>query len=106
LSYSLKVGVKDTTIDENQFEQVLDQGDFINFGKLPSRTVGRIRDSHKIHYALKLKYKFDSMLVPLRTEHVLRGDNQARPTVIDSRSILAGVQGFESLSPHFLTSNI
>ena len=28
------------------------------------------------------------------------GDNQARPTVIDSRSILAGVQGFESLSPH------
>ncbi len=29
------------------------------------------------------------------------GDNQARPTVIDSRSILAGVQGFESLSPHF-----
>ena len=30
----------------------------------------------------------------------LAGDNQARPTVIDSRSILAGVQGFESLSPH------
>ena len=30
------------------------------------------------------------------------GDNQARPTVIDSRSILAGVQGFESLSPHIL----
>ena len=32
------------------------------------------------------------------------GDNQARPTVIDSRSILAGVQGFESLSPHSLIS--
>ena len=31
---------------------------------------------------------------------VVCGDNQARPTVIDSRSILAGVQGFESLSPH------
>lgn len=31
---------------------------------------------------------------------IQRGDNQARPTVIDSRSILAGVQGFESLSPH------
>ena len=33
------------------------------------------------------------------------GDNQARPTVIDSRSILAGVQGFESLSPHILFLN-
>jgi hypothetical protein len=33
-----------------------------------------------------------------------RGDNQARPTVIDSRSILAGVQGFESLSPHLKQS--
>ena len=30
----------------------------------------------------------------------LCGGNQARPKVIDSRSILAGVQGFESLPPH------
>lgn len=29
-----------------------------------------------------------------------------RPKVIDSRSILAGVQGFESLPPHQFTSNI
>jgi hypothetical protein len=34
----------------------------------------------------------------------LRGGNQARPTVIDSRSILAGVQGFESLPPHKIWS--
>jgi hypothetical protein len=32
----------------------------------------------------------------------LCGGNQARPKVIDSRSILAGVQGFESLPPHFI----
>ena len=31
---------------------------------------------------------------------IVSGDNQAKPTVIDSRSILAGVQGFESLPPH------
>ena len=29
---------------------------------------------------------------------------QARPTVIDSRSVIAGVQGFESLSPHKICS--
>ena len=34
------------------------------------------------------------------SRQIVSGDNQARPTVIDSRSILAGVQGFESLSPH------